>query len=553
MSYTSKSAVQAENFIDSIGVNTHLDFTSSSYGNIATVENALNYVGVKNLRDSANNTADLGANGLWQQVANATGAKFDAFLGEGSVTTMVTGLAHAVTLAKQGILNFVEGGNEEDQGYSISLGNSLAKTAAYQSTVYATAHSLGLSTINMSFGTGWSKATGDYGTVGNLDQVADYGNAHTYFGTGNTPLSTINTLNSDAKLADNADPVITTEMGWYTTGSTTDGSNVSPTVQAKYMLDGLLDAFQAGDAKTYLYELLDQHANSSNTEYNFGLFNADGTAKPAATALHNLTSLLADDGTNAASFTAGSLTYSLSGTIGTDHSMLMEKSDGTYWLAIWNEARLSGPTAGTNITVANHTVTLNLASTAGEVTVYDPMTGTGAVQTVDNTATVSVSVPDHPILVEISGAGGSAAAPAIPTATQENQISLLYSGALGRSASTAEVGYWAGILAHDVSAADQAQGPIHSLAMISGGYNGSLTVADGFLMSAEFQSKYAGLDNTGFVTQIYENALHRAPEAGATQYWDHLIDTGTSRAVVLVAIAESPEAHQVNASLLVAS
>ena len=230
--------------------------------------------------------------------------------------------------------------------------------------------------------------------------------------------------------------------------------------------------------------------------------------------------------------------------------MLMEKSDGTYWLAIWNEARLSGPKSSADISVADHTVTLNLASTAGEVTVYDPMTGTSAVQSVANAQTVSVSVPDHPILVEINGTGATAAAPAVPTAAQENQISLLYEGALGRAASSAEVGYWSGILANDISAADQAQGAIHSLAMISGGYNGSLTVADGFLMSAEFQSKYSGLDNTGFVTQIYENALHRAPEAGATQYWDHLIDTGTSRAVVLVAIAESPEAMHVNAGLL---
>ncbi|HMA52727.1 MAG TPA: DUF4214 domain-containing protein [Magnetospirillaceae bacterium] len=531
-----------------------MDFSGTSYGNVTTVENAIKYLGVKSLRDSPNSTADLGGNGLWQQVANATGAKFDAYLGEGSVATMQSGLANAVTLAKQGILNFIEGGNEEDQSYATSQGNSLSQTAAYQQTVNNTAHSLGLKTINMSFGTGWSKATGDYGTVGNLASVTDYANDHVYFGSGNAPLSTLQALNSDANLAANGKSVINSEMGWYTTGSTTDSSAVSPTVQAKYMLDGLMDAYQAGNAKTYLYELLDQHANSSNTEYNFGLFNADGTAKPAATALHNLTSLLADNGANATGFTPGSLSYSLSGTISTDHSMLMEKSDGTYWLTIWNEARLSGPNSPTDISVGNHSVTLNLASSAGAVTVYDPMSGTSAVQSAANAQTVSISVPDHPILVEISGASGTAAAaptvPAVPTAAQENQISLLYEGALGRTASSAELNYWSGILANDVSASDQAQGAIHSLAMVSGGYNGSLTVADGFLMSAEFQSKYAGLDNTGFVTQVYENALHRAPEAGATQYWDHLIDTGTSRAVVLVAIAESPEALKVNAGHL---
>jgi hypothetical protein len=181
------SAVSTENFINSIGINTHLDFTAYS-SQLSTVIADLQYIGVKNIRDSANSAADLGTTGSWQQVANATGAKFDAYLGEGSVATMQSGLANAVTLAKQGILNFIEGGNEEDQSYATSLGNSLAKTAAYQQTVYTTAHALGISVINMSFGTGWgTSSTGDYGTVGNLASYANYANAHTYFGTGNTP------------------------------------------------------------------------------------------------------------------------------------------------------------------------------------------------------------------------------------------------------------------------------------------------------------------------------------------------------------------------------
>ena len=338
---------------------------------------------------------------MWQQVANATGAKFDAYLPEGSVASMQQSLANAVTLAHQGILNFIEGGNEEDQPYATGLGNSLAQTASYQQTVYNTAHSLGLKAINMSFGTGWSNPTGDYGTVGNLAASADFANAHTYFGTGNTPSYTISVLNSDAQLAANGKPVITTEMGWYTTASTTDVSNVTVTEQAKYMLDGLLDAYQQGDAKTYLYELMDQSTGGTNNENNFGLFYSNGTPKPAATALHNLTSLLADNGATAATFTPTALAYQLTGTIATDNSLLMEKSDGSFWLAVWNEARLSGPNSPAQITVANHNVTLNLGANAQTIEVFDPMTGTTAVQTVSNVSSVTLSLPDHPVLVEI--------------------------------------------------------------------------------------------------------------------------------------------------------
>lgn len=54
---------------------------------------------------------------------------------------------------------------------------------------------------------------------------------------------------------------------------------------------------------TYLYELFDRDSSASNTnpEANFGLFNSDGTPKLAATAIHNLTTILADDGKGACS------------------------------------------------------------------------------------------------------------------------------------------------------------------------------------------------------------------------------------------------------------
>jgi len=395
------SATSTENFINSIGINTHIDFTSYS-SQLSTVEADINYLGVKNIRDSAESSADLGTNGLWQQVANATGAKFDAYAAEGSVATMESSFNNALTLAGQGIIKYIEGGNEEDQSYSESLGNSLATTAAFQQTVYAKAHALGISVINMSFGTGWSNATGDYGTVGNLAAYTNYANDHVYFGTGNTPLSTIQSLNSDAELAASGKPVINTEMGWYTdSNGTTDTSSSSLTEQAKYMLDGLMDAYQAGDAMTYLYELLDEGTNTTDSEDNFGLFYANGSAKPAATALHNLTTLLADTGTAAATFTPTGLSYQLTGMTSADHSMLLQKSDGSFWLAVWDEARLSSATTGAAITVANQSITLTLATAAATIEIFDPLTGTTAIQTVSNASTVTLSVPDHPILVEI--------------------------------------------------------------------------------------------------------------------------------------------------------
>src|SRR4051812_31056606 len=122
MATTSQQAIRVNDFTNSIGINTHIDFTSTAYGNLQNVENALNYIGIKNVRDSVNNPADIGSNGLWQQVANATGVKFDAFIGEESPAQMQTGLQYIQQIASQHILNYIEGGNEEDDAYPAALG-----------------------------------------------------------------------------------------------------------------------------------------------------------------------------------------------------------------------------------------------------------------------------------------------------------------------------------------------------------------------------------------------------------------------------------------------
>lgn len=451
MSFSYQTASSTQSFINSLGINTHVDFLNSPYSNITMVENSINYLGIKNLRDSPDMPADIGASGLWQKIANATGAKFDAFLREGSVAHMQSDLASVAALAPQGILNFIEGGDEEDDQMAVQQGNSLAAAASEQKQVYATGQKYGLPVINMSFGQGWStSSTGDYGKEGNLAAYTNYANAHTYAGTGNPPGSAIAALDSDAKLAAVGKPVITSEFGYYTTGSTTDVSSVSQTVQAKYILDGVMDAYVQGDAKTYIYELLDEQSGDGAAWGNFGLFTSSGAPKPAATALHNLTTLLADKG---GAFTPGTLGYSLSGTLSTDHTMLLEKSDGTFWLAIWNEARLSGPSSPTTITVPNHTVTLSLAATAGTVQIFDPMTGTSAQKSLSNVSTVSVSVPDHPILVEI----GSAAATSQDLAIAMPAAPSLAHGALSALAGISIQDTWAqsrpGNMALNLSAA----------------------------------------------------------------------------------------------------
>src|SRR3954453_17359358 len=134
------TAVRANDFVSTLGINTHLNSGAFGYGDLPAVEAAINYLGVKNIRDSAASIYDAQT---WLHVANATQAKFDDYIGETSPAGMVQGLGYFGALAAEGILNFVEGGNEEDDDWPVSLGNSLGITAVFQQQLYAAGHALG--------------------------------------------------------------------------------------------------------------------------------------------------------------------------------------------------------------------------------------------------------------------------------------------------------------------------------------------------------------------------------------------------------------------------
>jgi hypothetical protein len=67
-------------------------------------------------------------------------------------------------------------------------------------------------------------------------------------------------------------------------------------------------------------------------------------------------------------------------------------------------------------------------------------------------------------------------------------------------------------------------------------------VSANFIASVEFQATYGSLNNGQFVTQVYQNVLHRAPDPGGLAFWQNQLDSGTwNRAIVLTGFSESNE------------
>ena len=62
-----------------------------------------------------------------------------------------------------------------------------------------------------------------------------------------------------------------------------------------------------------------------------------------------------------------------------------------------------------------------------------------------------------------------------------------------------------------------------------------------FVESTEFVSTYQELDNLAFVQQIYRNVLGREGDAEGIDFWTGQVNSGITRAAILMRFAESPE------------
>lgn len=75
-----------------------------------------------------------------------------------------------------------------------------------------------------------------------------------------------------------------------------------------------------------------------------------------------------------------------------------------------------------------------------------------------------------------------------------------------------------------------------------------LGMARDFAASTEWAIRTAGLDDMGFVTGLYSNALHRAPASAEAQVWTNALGGGADRANLLVSMAGSTEARLVTSA-----
>jgi hypothetical protein len=400
-----RQAVSAADLINSLGVVTHVAYNQTPYANIQKVQEALAYIGIVHVRDSS-----PGADTSKYDYLATHGTRFDFVISTNAVTTSLTDAVHRMELFAQknpGGISSIEGMNEVNNWPAKYKGkDGLEAGALVQQDLYklvkASPILKSIPVYNLTLGTA---GPSDYAKLGDLSSYADQGNAHIYFPQGGAP----SVVWDKAFLAARAPTLklptaVVTETGYTTAKNSPHG--VDEATQAKYTLTLLAEVWSKKVPRTFIYQLVNDSTDESNWTGGLGLYRYDWTPKPAATAVHNLTSRLLPGGASAMTAAAAAnaevakVEFALSATKNGVGSISIQKPGGAITVLIWREQPLWDGSARRELATDNAQVSLLPAvSGSTQATVYDPLTNNATAVTQQNGA-FSFQLTDHPLLVE---------------------------------------------------------------------------------------------------------------------------------------------------------
>ena len=392
--------LSTSSFLSGIGVDTHIAYTDGGYANVPNIINDLNYLGVDQIRDGISNGVN-GAAPLQSYFSIAQAGNHFTFISPASTSAGLSaqlGLIDQVQQAAPGSVIAIEGPNEINNAPLTYNGvGGLQGALNLQAAIYSAVHADPvLAGVKVDYFTGYAAGGIAVGPDPVATGLADFNNQHPYPNFGQAPAPWVARSRAFPNTTSTTEPGVYTETGYTSIGT-------DPTVQAKYTLDLLFDTAVQGISKTYLYQLMDPYApGSPQGDDGLGLFDYTGAAKPVATAIHNLTGILAG-GAGGGALTP--LNYTLAGLPSTGNSLLLQKADGSYVVAVWAEPQIWNNTTHSEIAAPSKTVTLSLPTSYGAVQVFDPLTGTTPISSFSSVSSVQFTLTDHPILISLASPG----------------------------------------------------------------------------------------------------------------------------------------------------
>ncbi len=286
-----ETAKPADSFVDSIGVNVHMTYGNTTYGDIAAVEKMLVTLGVRHVRDGGKYyPSDPGYNenefACYGRVASL-GIGFDLILDfaggtdPNPMTSAVMADLQSLATSNNVTIDSFEGPNEIDIGGDQ---NWIVDTQSFMQSVYSSNVDAFGNSRKPVLGPTLAGPPVDWTLLGNMTAYEDAGNIHPYANTQYPSYNFAADLANEQKVS-GSQKIYVTEAGWSNAMNATDNSpNVSEDVAGRYMGRLFLETMLRGWPRTYVYELVDETADSglTHTQDHYGLFRSDYSAKPAA-------------------------------------------------------------------------------------------------------------------------------------------------------------------------------------------------------------------------------------------------------------------------------
>jgi hypothetical protein len=362
-------SIPLKTFQDSLGINTHMSYTDGLYSHPEQVLADLRYIGIHNIREGVlvrgGDIPDrqgldaqeyLANNGIQFNFLTSGNASFDSFTAPALIY---------FAGAHPGAIISIEGPNEINNWPILGPGTNEENASAFQSTLYQFVHKTeSLSSIPVLYFTG-----GEQASASSLTGQADQLNAHPYAQAGQQPYTWLSSTYSSSFSGTDFDLKAMTETG-YSTAEKSNYNGVDETTQASLILNNIFDAALVGSTHTYLYQLLEAYPNYvSNADTGYGIFHyTDGGPTLAAIALHNLSVSIPKDDASAPRSVSG-IIAGLSPTTG--KVLALTASDGSIYIALWDEQNIWDPNTQTSISPASASVSVSIPG-SWKVSRYDP-------------------------------------------------------------------------------------------------------------------------------------------------------------------------------------
>ena len=392
-------ATSAQTMIDSLGVVTHLDYRDTPYGSLRKVKEALDYLGLPNLRDMVPRSYRT----PYETLAEL-GYKFDFVVRREAADELPETIRELELFQNRhpGSVASIEGLNEANNWPAKYQGlTGFPAAVALQRDLYAaTKASKELRDVPVYAMTLGGAGENDYRRLGDLSDFADLGNAHIYFPKGAPPSSVWDSALALNRLSTPRLPLSAITETGYTTALRSE-HRVDEDVQAKYLLTLIADAWAKSVPRLFVYALIDDSTDYADWTRGLGLYRFDWTPKPAAVAIHNLIRELTATPQAKSRTEPGSLHFHISSAEAGTQSVLLQKGDGTFELLIWREQKLWDGTALRAVPVRTTRISLILGGNRPRVAIFDPLTGRQQQQAVV-AGRVDFDLAGYPLLVTIT-------------------------------------------------------------------------------------------------------------------------------------------------------